>query len=176
MSTRMMLCLALSLLLHVAILIQPIMIMARQALGDRPNVPVRLVSIPPELMKPIEELAQQDEAPLPDEEEMEGGVSFVAEGGVAVGYLDHLKVKIFRIWEYPEDAIFKGEQGRVSIVFVLNDRGEVMDIGVLKSSGSMSLDSAAMAAIEQAAPFGPLTGNKGEKTLKVTGHFAYVLD
>ncbi|HWR67676.1 MAG TPA: TonB family protein, partial [Desulfomonilia bacterium] len=63
-----------------------------------------------------------------------------------------------------------------SITFVLNERGEVADIGVLKSSGSYSLDSAAMAAIEDAAPFGPLTDNNGEKTLKVTGHFAYVLD
>ena len=172
----MILCLGISVLLHVLIIIQPIMIMAKQALGDRPNVPVRLVNIPPELMAPLEELSRQEEAPLPGDEEMEEGVSFVAEGGVAVGYLDQLKIKIFRIWEYPEEAIFKGEQGRVSISFVLNERGEILEIGVLKSSGSFSLDSAAIAAIELAAPYGPLTDSDGGKTLKVTGHFAYVLD
>lgn len=172
----MILCLALSVLLHVLILIQPIVIMAKQALNDRPPVPVRLVNIPPELLEPLEALARQEEAPLPETGEPEEGVSFVAEGGVATDYLDRLKIKIFRIWEYPEDAIFKGEQGRVSVSFVLNDKGEVVEIGVLKSSGSDSLDSAAMAAIEQAAPFGPLAGGNGAKTLKVTGHFAYVLD
>ncbi|HPR55187.1 MAG TPA: TonB family protein [Deltaproteobacteria bacterium] len=176
MSMRMILCLVLSALLHVLILVQPIMIMAKQVLSDRPSVPVRLVNIPPELMKPLEELIRQEEAPTSEEEEAQEGVSFVAEGGVAVGYLDRLKIRIFHIWEYPEDAIFKGEQGKVSITFVLDAQGDVIDIGVLKSSGSYSLDSAAMAAIEQAAPFGPLTGNNGQKTLKVTGHFAYVLD
>ena len=173
---RMILCLVLSVLLHVVILIQPIMIMAKQVLSDRDSVPVKLVSIPPELMEPLEALARQDEAPSPEDEMPEEGVSFVAEGGVATGYLDQLKIRIFRIWEYPEDAIFKGEQGRVSVSFVLNERGEVIEIGVLKSSGSYSLDSAAVAAIEQAAPFGPLTDNDDAKTLKVTGHFAYVLD
>ena len=172
----MMLCLALSLLLHVAILIQPIMIMARQALGDRPNVPVRLVSIPPELMKPIEELAQQDEAPLPDEEEMEGGVSFVAEGGVAVGYLDHLKVKIFRIWEYPEDAIASGADGTVRVRFVLDALGSVTEIGILSGSGHASLDSAALDAVLKAGPFGPFTEDLAGETLTITGSFCYVLD
>ncbi|MCU0577663.1 MAG: TonB family protein [Desulfobacterota bacterium] len=176
MPTRMILCLVLSALLHVLILIQPIMIMAGQALADRPSVPVRLVNIPAALLEPLAALNNAEDAPAPEDEEAEGGVSFVAEGGVATGYLDQLKIKIFRIWEYPEEAVIKGEQGKVSITFVLNERGEVADIGVLKSSGSYSLDSAAMAAIEDAAPFGPLTDNNGEKTLKVTGHFAYVLD
>ena len=59
------------------------------------------------------------------------GVSFVAEGGVGKAYLDKLKVKIFNVWQYPADAIHKGEQGKVTISFVLNDKGELMDMGVL---------------------------------------------
>lgn len=176
MSKRMILCLVLSVTLHVLILIQPIMIMARQVLDQRFPVPVRLVNIPPELLKPLEDLESLEEAPLPGDEDTGEGVSFVAEGGVATGYLDQLKIKIFRIWEYPEDAIFKGEQGRVSIVFVLNKKGEVLDIRVLRSSGSGSLDAAAMDAVEKAAPFGPLADAGSSGTLKVTGHFAYVLD
>ena len=80
------------------------------------------------------------------------GVSFEAEGGVGKQYLDKLKVKIFNIWQYPADAIHKGEQGKTTISFVLNDKGELMDMGVLVSSGSHSLDSAAMAAVKEGKP------------------------
>ena len=59
---------------------------------------------------------------------------------------------------------------------MLNDKGELLDMGVLVSSGSKSLDSAAMAAIKKASPFGSFTGDIKEKTLKVTGNFGYVLD
>lgn len=176
MSLRLVACLVVSVLVHVAILIQPIMIMAKQAFQERPYVPVRLVNLPQELLEPLGELAEIDQPPVPEEEEDSEGVRFVAEGGVAPGYLDRLKIKIFRIWEYPEDAIFRGEQGRVSIGFVLNAMGEVIDIGVETSSGSDSLDAAAMSAIEKAAPFGPLVDSAPDRKLKVTGHFAYVLD
>ena len=64
----------------------------------------------------------------------------------------------------------------MTISFVLNDKGKLMDMGVLVSSGSHRLDSAAMAAVENASPFGSFTGDIKEKTLKVTGNFGYVLD
>jgi protein TonB len=106
----------------------------------------------------------------------EAEVSFNTEGAVKAGYMDMLKIRIFKAWQYPADAINKGLQGNVDISFVLNDKGEVMDIGVVKTSGSPSLDSAAIAAVKQAAPFGPFTGDANQKTLKVTGHLCYVLD
>ena len=158
---RLLVCLAISILLHIFIVIQPFHVLTKQAnpLSHMATVPVGLVDIPQQLAKSDRE-----------------GVSFEAEGGVGKVYLNKLKVKIFNIWQYPEDAIRKGEQGKVTISFVLNDKGELMDLGVLVSSGFLSLDSAAMAAVEKASPFGFFTGDIKEKTLKVTGNFGYVLD
>ena len=140
------------------------------------TVPVGLVDIPhkPAMLNNTK-TPLETPSPFKGENDKEG-VSFEAEGGVGKVYLDKLKVKIFNIWQYPEDAIHKGEQGKVTISFVLNDKGELMDMGVLVSSGSNSLDSAAMAAVKKASPFGAFTGDIKEKTLKVTGNFGYVLD
>lgn len=103
-------------------------------------------------------------------------MSFVTDRKVAVSYLDRLKTKIFLMWKYPEEAIQAGQQGDVSISFVLNGKGELIDIGVLKGSGSSSLDKASVKAIRQANPFGPLPEDISNEPLKITGRFRYVLD
>lgn len=103
-------------------------------------------------------------------------MSFVTDRKVAVSYLDRLKTKIFLVWKYPEDAIAIGQQGDVIISFVLNSKGELIDVGVLKGSGSRSLDKASIAAIKQANPFGELPEDISKEPLKITGHFRYVLD
>jgi TonB family protein len=103
-------------------------------------------------------------------------MSFVTDRKVAVSYLDRLKTKIFLVWKYPEDAIAIGQQGDVIISFVLNSKGELIDVGVLKGSGSRSLDKASIAAIKQANPFGELPEDISNEPLKITGHFRYVLD
>jgi protein TonB len=173
---RLFVCFTVSAMVHVLVLMLPLVIMAKPSdfLPRRDVLSVKLV----EGMQQIKELVEANKPVENQKSEAvpEEGVSFEAEGGVGAGYLDPLKVKIFRVWQYPEDAIQKGQQGKVSISFVLNSKGELVDIGILTSSGSYSLDTAAMAAIEQASPFGSFTGDIKERTLKVTGHFCYVLD
>lgn len=176
---RLLVCFVVSILVHLLIIIQPLHFTTKptEGLNRTSAVPVSLVDIPQQ----FEGLRDVKITPdIPDSSPMNKkdveGVSFVAEGGVGVAYLSKLKVKIFRFWEYPEAAIQKGEQGNVSVAFVLNDKGEVVDMGVLSSSGSYSLDSAAMAAIKQAGPFGAFTKDIKDKNLKITGHFRYVLD
>lgn len=175
MSMRLFVSLCVSVILHAAILAQPIMIIAKRALEENHVVPVRLVNIPEDLLEPLR-VPLQSERETEQEEKTENGVSFVAEGSVAVGYLDRLKVKIFRAWEYPEDAVMRGEEGKVKIEFVLNENGELVDMSILKSSGSKSLDTAAVEAVRKAAPFGPLEEVDHTSTLKITGVFAYMLD
>jgi TonB family protein len=175
---RLLVCLAISILLHIFFVIQPFQLITKKAnpLSHMVTVPVGLVDIPPQTAIVNNKKAPL-EMPVPSRVKNDKeGVSFEAEGGVGKEYLDKLKVKIFTIWQYPEDAIHKGEQGKVTISLVLNDKGELMDMGVLVSSGSISLDSAAMAAVKKASPFGAFTGDIKEKTLKVTGNFGYVLD
>ncbi len=116
-----------------------------------------------------------DEGEKPDAQGQES-MSFVTDRKVAVSYLDRLKTKIFLLWKYPEEAIQMGQQGDVSISFVLNGKGELMDIGILKGSGSRSLDKATITAVRQANPFGPLPEDISNEPLKITGTFRYVLD
>jgi TonB family protein len=116
-----------------------------------------------------------DEVKKPDTQPEEA-MSFVTDRKVAASYLDRLKTKIFLVWKYPDEAIQAGQQGDVSISFVLNSKGELIDIGVLKGSGSRSLDKASITAIRQANPFGELPEDISNEPLKITGHFRYVLD
>lgn len=108
--------------------------------------------------------------------EREAGMSFVTEGTVSADYMEVLKKKIFDTWQYPDEAINKGQEGKVTVSFVLSSTGKMMEIGILKSSGSYILDSAAMAAVEKAAPFGNFSSQMKDKTIKITGNFCYVLD
>ena len=124
----------------------------------------------PQAAPQVKEEAKQQEA------ESGGGVSFKADRTVGTSYLDLLKARIFLVWKYPDEAIQKGQEGKVSISFELNSNGELVDIGILRSSGSSSLDTASTAAVKQASPFGPLPKDISDKPLKITGQFCYVLD
>lgn len=182
MIARVFVCFVLSILIHVVFFISSF------GLLDKPKdireniqtVSVNLVDVPSQAagvyeVKTLPVVSAPQKVERKNHQDAEG-VSFEAAGGVGAGYIDKLKVRIFKIWKYPEDAVQKGEQGKVTITFVLNNKGEVVDIGVLASSGSYRLDSAAMAAIKKAGPFGSFTSDIKDKTLKVTGHFRYVLD
>jgi TonB family protein len=135
----------------------------------------------PAKVAPAKEVNREAERQTIDEVEKQDAqgqeaMSFVTDRKVAVSYLDRLKTKIFLMWKYPEEAIQAGQQGDVSISFVLNGKGELIDIGVLKGSGSRSLDKATITAIRQANPFGPLPEDISNEPLKITGRFRYVLD
>lgn len=55
--------------------------------------------------------------------------------------------------QYPENAQEMRRQGRVTVKFVLNPDGTVSNVALIKSSGTDSLDHAALAAINDAAPY-----------------------
>jgi TonB family protein len=123
--------------------------------------------------------AQQGQEPetrasSPDQEE---GARFETEGKVSADYMTLLKARILYVWKYPDDAIQEGQQGKVGIAFSLNSRGELVEMGVVRSSGFPGLDAAVMDAIRKASPFGKIPDNAGsDSPLKITGHFVYVLD
>jgi TonB family protein len=183
MTWRPIVCYTVSALMHIFVLILPLAIMAlpTHPLPQENVIIASLVAnIPYQQKGPVdaqrsgedhfEEQGKQQKA------RSEESVRFEASGKVSVSYLDLLKARIFFVWKYPDDAIQKGQQGKVSVSFVLSSTGELVDIGILKSSGSYSLDTAAMAAIEEASPFGPLPSDVSSKPLRITGHFSYVLD
>jgi TonB family protein len=188
-------CLAVSALMHALVLMIPLAIMTfpfhllspkddvlevslvGAAAQDKGSAQVQSPAKGQALEKVDKEASQQttDEVKKQDAR-AEEAMSFVTDRKVAASYLDRLKTKIFLVWKYPEEAIQIGQQGDVSISFVLNSKGELISIGVLKGSGSRSLDKASVTAVRQANPFGPLPEDMSNEPLKITGHFRYVLD
>ncbi|MEN6472532.1 MAG: energy transducer TonB, partial [Syntrophaceae bacterium] len=103
-------------------------------------------------------------------------VSFETEGKVNIGYMQRLKAKIFRAWQYPEPAIAAGHQGSVKLSFVVDAQGHLIGVDLLTSSGHRELDLAAQQAIKDASPFGRFPPDIQEKTLTIKGRFRYVID
>ena len=55
--------------------------------------------------------------------------------------------------EYPDSALQLEREGRVTVEFLLDQNGEVSNIRIAKSSGTTSLDEAAVHAVQNASPF-----------------------
>lgn len=60
---------------------------------------------------------------------------------------------IQREQHYPASALEMEREGRVMLKFTLLPNGEIRQLSILKSSGTASLDDAALAAIHAALPF-----------------------
>lgn len=54
---------------------------------------------------------------------------------------------------YPASAQEMGREGRTTVAFTLYRNGTISDLQLLHSSGTTSLDNAALAAVSDAAPF-----------------------
>ncbi|RKF22672.1 energy transducer TonB [Altericroceibacterium spongiae] len=63
-----------------------------------------------------------------------------------------LLARIEQFRRYPEEALRKNHQGIVEIRFTMNRDGEVLDIAVVKGSGTPSLNRAAIATVRRAQP------------------------
>jgi TonB family protein len=55
--------------------------------------------------------------------------------------------------QYPDSALQLGREGLVTVQFLLNQNGQASDIKIAKTSGTMSLDEAAIIAVKNASPF-----------------------
>jgi TonB family protein len=64
-----------------------------------------------------------------------------------------LHVAIQQKQKYPANALQMEREGRVTVVFLLNVNGTVEQLRIAASSGTASLDTAALAAVNEAAPF-----------------------
>lgn len=54
---------------------------------------------------------------------------------------------------YPPSALEMERQGRVTVGFTLLKNGDIMNLRIVKSSGTNSLDEAGLAAVQMTAPF-----------------------
>lgn len=79
--------------------------------------------------------------------------SSVNQGEITTALIALLHDAIQRKQQYPSSAWEMQRQGRVTVVFQLFEDGHVSGVRILKSSGTSSLDQAAIQAVHDAAPF-----------------------
>lgn len=63
-----------------------------------------------------------------------------------------VKVQLNRLKKYPPDAISRHRTGVALVAFVVDQRGEVISSRLVKSSGTMSMDTEALAVLQRASP------------------------
>jgi len=102
-------------------------------------------------------------------------VSLDSREGQYVDYLGHLKWRVQRVWDYPQEAVRNGISGDLLIVFTLNKSGSLIFIRLVRSSGYPILDEEALRAIKTAAPFDPFPPQMGDEPLNINGMFYYNL-
>lgn len=82
-------------------------------------------------------------------------------------YLDGLRREVSQRW-HPESP----DNSKQTIVsFAVSRTGEVNSLRILQSSGSTSIDQAALQAVRRAAPFNPLPGTYPATSLKIEFKF-----
>jgi TonB family protein len=88
-------------------------------------------------------------------------------------YLNMIKKKILRIWEYPKKAYENNEEGNVTVKVSIDADGSLAKTILLSSSGSIELDHGALSVIKAAAPFDPLPGYYNLSRLNIVASFRY---
>lgn len=68
-------------------------------------------------------------------------------------YIHLVQKQIEAVKQYPKRAQRRNEQGVVEMTITIGNEGEIVSQNILKSSGSRSLDGAAMDALKKASPF-----------------------
>jgi TonB family protein len=92
-----------------------------------------------------------------------------------VSYLLKIKRKILQIWEYPQQAYEKNEEGIVVIRISLDSQGNLVATNLESSSGSALLDAGALSIVKAAAPFDQLPASYDLARLHIVASFRYKL-
>lgn len=90
-----------------------------------------------------------------------------------VTYLIKIKKKIMEIWKYPQEAFENNEEGDVVVKMSIDADGSLAEVTLLTSSGSATLDEAALRVVEQSAPYDPLPAIYNLSRLHIVASFDY---
>lgn len=105
----------------------------------------------------------------------EKGITFSTEELKHYSYMLRLKERIERIWRYPPEAVRQGIYGDLYIRFTIKKDGRLGAVELVRTSGYMELDRAALQALRDGEPYWPLPEKWGVEAITVTGHFIYTL-
>ena len=93
-------------------------------------------------------------------------------------YFLELMAWLNRYKEYPIDLKKKKKQGVVTVQFSINKQGEILDSGIIKSSGLADLDAAAIRMLKQANPLPgiPDSLQRDQLTLAIPIEYSLITD
>lgn len=92
-----------------------------------------------------------------------------------ISFFKRFSNRIESVWNYPDNAAQRGEQGTLLLKITITREGKLLDVELLETSGYDSLDYEAIQAIYRAAPFGPVTKHWPHDEMKIYSHFQYTL-
>lgn len=114
------------------------------------TLPVEIEEALPET--PVEEPMQAERRPPPDPAPVPPLTDVQA---LRDDYLRRFHARIEREKQYPPQARRMRREGRVELLIGIDSAGALIQLDVLRSSGHLALDQAALEAVRQAAPFPP---------------------
>jgi protein TonB len=97
------------------------------------------------------------------------------EQDLLISFFRRFRANIYNVWNYPERARQREEQGQCLLRIVISRQGTVDSIELLQSSGSNDLDQEAIRAVRRGAPYGPLPAAYPHPRLNIMAYFRYTL-
>lgn len=90
-------------------------------------------------------------------------------------FMKRFRDNIYLVWNYPDAAIMREQQGTCLLRITVDRQGNVIDVTLLESSGYRNLDDEAIRAVRQGASYGPLPRAYPNDDLKIMAFFQYHL-
>ena len=97
------------------------------------------------------------------------------EQDLLISFFRRFKANIYNVWNYPERARMREEEGQCLLRIVVSRQGAIEDVQLLESSGSRDLDEEAMRAVRKGQPYGPLPAAFPHEKLNIMAYFRYTL-
>jgi len=88
-------------------------------------------------------------------------------------YLNMIKRKILRVWDYPRRAFERNEEGNVVVRLSIDADGKLAHAVLLTSSGFPELDNGTVNVVKAVAPFAPLPPHYNLSRLHIVASFNY---
>jgi len=90
-----------------------------------------------------------------------------------ISFMRRFRNNIYGVWNYPESARIRNQQGSCLLRITVDRDGNVTDVKLMESSGYRVLDDEAMRAVRQGATYGPLPRAYPNDYLHIMALFNY---
>ena len=92
-----------------------------------------------------------------------------------ISFMRRFRNNIYGVWNYPESARIRNQQGSCLLRITVDRDGNVTDVILMESSGSRVLDDEAIRAVRKGATYGPLPRAYPNEYLHIMALFSYNL-